>query len=82
MLATSSYVSTVNQELCIACSDCSEFCQFGAIHVDNGYTVVDQELCMGCGICSSHCEQEAITLFHDPSRGEPLEIERLVNSVA
>ena len=81
MLATSSYVSSVDQELCIACGDCSECCQFSAILVDNGYAAVDQEMCMGCGICASHCEQEAITLFHDPSRGEPLEIQKLVSMV-
>ena len=81
MLATSSYVSWVDQELCIACGDCSDYCQFSAIHVDNGYAVVEKALCMGCGVCASHCEQEAITLFHDPSRGEPLEIQELVSMV-
>jgi len=79
MLATSSYVSSVDQDLCIACGDCSEYCQFLAIQVENGYAVVDQELCMGCGVCASHCEQEAITLYHDPARGEPLEIQKLVS---
>ena len=81
MLATSSYVSSVDQELCIGCGDCSEYCQFSAISVDNGYAVVDQASCMGCGICASHCDQEAITLFHDPARGEPLEIQQLFDMV-
>lgn len=81
MLATSSFVSTVDQDLCIACGDCSEFCQFSAIQVDNGYAVVDQELCMGCGVCASHCEQEAVSLYHDPARGRPLEIEKLISMV-
>ena len=79
MLATSSYVSSVDQELCIACGDCSDYCQFSAIHVDNGYAVVEKTLCMGCGVCASHCDQEALTLFHDPSRGEPLEIQELIS---
>jgi MinD superfamily P-loop ATPase len=79
MLATSSYVSSVDQDLCIACGDCSDYCQFSAIQVENGYAIVDQELCMGCGVCASHCEQEAITLYHDPARGEPLEIQKLLN---
>jgi heterodisulfide reductase subunit A-like polyferredoxin len=76
-----SYVSSVDQELCIACGDCSEYCQFSAIQVDNGYAAVEQEICMGCGICASYCVQEAITLFHDASRGEPLEIQKLVSMV-
>jgi len=82
MLATSSYVSSVDQDLCIACGDCSKYCQFSAIHVNNGYAIVDQQKCMGCGLCATHCEQEAITLYHDPSRGEPLEIQKLVSMVS
>ena len=81
MLATSSFISSVDQELCIACGDCSDYCQFFAIQVENGYAVVDLDLCMGCGVCASHCEQNAITLIHDPSQGEPLEIQQLVGMV-
>jgi Pyruvate/2-oxoacid:ferredoxin oxidoreductase delta subunit len=81
MLATSSFVSSVDQELCIGCGDCSEYCQFSAIAIDNGYAIVDQASCMGCGVCASHCDQDAITLFHDPARGEPLEIQKLVDMV-
>jgi Pyruvate/2-oxoacid:ferredoxin oxidoreductase delta subunit len=81
MLITSSYVSSVDQDFCIACGDCSDFCQFSAIKVDNGCAIVDEALCMGCGVCATHCEQEAITLFHDPSRGEPLEIQKLVKMI-
>jgi Pyruvate/2-oxoacid:ferredoxin oxidoreductase delta subunit len=81
MLASSSFVSTVDQDLCIGCGDCAEYCQFSAIHVDIGYAVVDLASCMGCGICASHCEQEAITLVHDPARGMPLEIQNLISTV-
>lgn len=79
MLASSSYISSVDLELCTGCGDCSEVCQFSAIHVDQGFAVVDEAACMGCGVCASHCEQDAIILFHEPSRGEPLEIRNLIN---
>jgi ferredoxin len=79
MLASSSYISSVDLELCIGCGDCSEVCQFSAIHVDQGFAVVDEAACMGCGVCASHCEQDAIILFHDPRHGEPLEIQNLIN---
>ncbi|MFL7894431.1 MAG: 4Fe-4S binding protein [Anaerolineales bacterium] len=79
MLASSSYISSVDPELCIGCGDCSEVCQFSAIHVDQGFAVVDEAACMGCGVCASHCEQDAIFLFHEPRRGEPLEIQNLIN---
>lgn len=81
MLASSGYLSQVDQDLCIGCGDCNDYCQFFALSVDNGYALIDQEACMGCGICASHCEQGAITLIHDQTRGAPLEIMDLINSV-
>lgn len=81
MLASSSFVSSVDHDLCIGCGDCVEFCQFSAIQAENGYAVVDQASCMGCGICASHCDQEAIILVHDPARGMPLEIQTLMGAV-
>jgi len=81
MLASSGYVSVVDDDLCIGCGECNDFCQFYALSVDNGYAKIDQSLCMGCGVCVSHCSYGAISLFHDPSKGDPLEIQNLINSV-
>jgi ferredoxin len=80
MLASSGYISTVDEDLCIGCGDCNDYCQFFALSVDNGYASIDQSSCMGCGICVTHCPQDAISLVHDPARGEPLEIMNLINS--
>jgi len=81
MLASSGYVSSIDEDLCIGCGDCAENCQFGAIHV-NGRSEIDDERCMGCGICVSHCEQEAISLVLDPARGQPLEIFSLMEEMS
>jgi ferredoxin len=81
MLASSGYVSMVDEDLCIGCGDCNDYCQFFALSVNNGYASIDQSLCMGCGVCVSHCPQDALTLIKDPSKGEPLEIVKLLNSV-
>jgi NAD-dependent dihydropyrimidine dehydrogenase PreA subunit len=78
MLASSGYVSQVDEALCEGCGQCAEFCQFGALSVNNGYAVVDADFCMGCGVCVSQCKQAAISLRRDPSRGEPLEIHKLI----
>ena len=74
MLASSGYISRVDEDLCIGCSDCASYCQFGALEVVDGVNTVSYEKCMGCGICISKCEQGALTLVLDPAKGLPLEV--------
>ncbi len=74
MLASSGYVSQVDETLCIGCSDCEAYCQFGALELKDGTTQVIYEKCMGCGVCVDKCPQGAIALVRDASKGEPLEI--------
>jgi ferredoxin len=78
MLASSGYMNRVEASLCCGCGICADACQFGALVADNGVAVVDADACMGCGVCVSHCEQGALSLVRDPSRGEPLEIHKLL----
>ena len=59
-------------------SSCVQTCQFGALRLVDGAVRVDVEQCMGCGACVSQCAQGALSLRRDPSRGEPLEVERLI----
>jgi heterodisulfide reductase subunit A-like polyferredoxin len=82
MLASSGFVAQVDEDLCAACGTCADYCQFEAITVDNGYAVVDYEGCMGCGVCVSQCPEEAISLLRDPAKGEPLEIQKLIDLAA
>jgi Pyruvate/2-oxoacid:ferredoxin oxidoreductase delta subunit len=74
MLASSGYLSQVDEDLCIGCSDCSSYCQFGALEVVDGVNRVNYEKCMGCGVCISKCEHGALSLVTDESKGIPLEI--------
>ncbi|MFC2045917.1 hypothetical protein ACFLTC_00130 [Chloroflexota bacterium] len=78
MLASSGYVAQVDVDLCASCGIRAEFCQFGAISADNGYADIDVVSCMGCGVCVSKCTQDALSLTREPSRGEPLEIHKLI----
>jgi ferredoxin len=80
MLASSGYVSVMDSDLCTACGICADFCQFGAISMNNSHAVVDDAACMGCGVCISKCPQDAFSLVRDPSRGEPLVIRELIAS--
>jgi ferredoxin len=82
MLASSGYTASVDADLCVGCGDCADFCQFGALSVENGVAAVDDAACMGCGVCVSRCAQEALSLVRDPARGEPLEIRQLIARAA
>jgi ferredoxin len=74
MLASSGYISRLDEDLCIGCGDCVPFCQFHALEVVDGQNHVIYEKCMGCGVCTSKCSQEALSLVRDEARGLPLEV--------
>lgn len=78
MLASSGYTARVNNNLCIGCAECNEYCQFGALSIVEGVNHVDFTSCMGCGVCVSHCEYEAIELVLTPEKGIPLEMRKIV----
>jgi ferredoxin len=78
MLASSGYVSTVEETVCNGCGTCEKFCQFNAIAVHNESARVDPAACMGCGVCQSLCPRKAVTLRRDPKRTAPLELDELI----
>jgi heterodisulfide reductase subunit A-like polyferredoxin len=82
MLASSGYVAVVDEDLCAGCGTCADVCQFAAISVDDGFAAIDAAACMGCGVCVAHCPQEAISLLRDATKGEPLEIQKLIAEAA
>jgi heterodisulfide reductase subunit A-like polyferredoxin len=78
MIASSGYVCRVDSDLCSGCESCIESCQFGALSLVDGVAVVDEGACMGCSVCTSKCLQEALSLVREPSKGEPLEVHKLI----
>ncbi|MGZ6275393.1 MAG: 4Fe-4S binding protein [Syntrophales bacterium] len=82
MIASSGYVCRVDVNLCPGCESCIESCQFNALSMANGIAVVDVEKCMGCSVCTSKCPAGALTLIREPSKGEPLEIQKLIASTS
>lgn len=82
MLASSGYVSQVDETLCIGCEDCVDYCQFSALEVLDGLNHIIYEKCMGCGVCVDKCPQDALALVRDESKGVPLEICTLMNEIA
>lgn len=81
MIMSSGYTASINPDLCLGCGTCTEYCQFSAIEMVDGLAMIIQEDCYGCGVCVDKCDQDAVSLNLDPSKGEPLEIQTLMEEV-
>ena len=81
MLASSGYVARVDEDLCLGCEICAQYCQFKALSVPGNCAQVNLENCMGCGVCIEKCDQGAISLVRHAEKGIPLEIQALIDQV-
>jgi Pyruvate/2-oxoacid:ferredoxin oxidoreductase delta subunit len=79
MLASSGFISRVNEDLCIGCETCIAYCPFQALSLSTDYIVqVNIDACMGCGVCIDKCPNGALSLERFPEKGIPLEIEKIL----
>ena len=58
--------AVVDAEVCAACEDCLERCQFGALSIPEGVCVVDEVRCVGCGLCVIECSTGALSMARRP----------------
>jgi electron transport complex protein RnfB len=65
VVARSAFVNTVAEELCLACGDCLEYCQFDALSL-NDVIHVEARRCVGCGVCVDSCPEGALSLARRP----------------
>jgi Na+-translocating ferredoxin:NAD+ oxidoreductase subunit B len=65
-VARSSYVNTIDKQLCIDCETCLEYCQFEALEKIDGATCVNVLRCIGCGVCIPTCPEGALSLSLRP----------------
>jgi MinD superfamily P-loop ATPase len=72
MIASSGYVTVVDEALCAGCGSCADVCQFAAISVDDYHARTDVAACMGCGVYVAHSPQEAIELVRATEKGQLL----------
>jgi ferredoxin len=72
MLASSGYLSRVDESRCQGCGTCVEYCQFTAISIVDDHSTIDEVMCMGCGVCVSHCPNGALQLELAPWKGAPM----------
>ena len=62
LMSQSSFIAVVNEENCVGCGTCVEFCNAAAIELEDAVAKVIDDRCLGCGICGHHCPEDAITL--------------------
>lgn len=65
-VAKSDFMAVVDADLCAACGDCLERCQFGALALPEDQCLVDIGRCVGCGLCVMVCPTEALHLERRP----------------
>ena len=80
ILAPSGYAAEIG-DYCNGCGDCVTACPFNAMSLneDEQRAEVDLAKCMGCGVCENVCSIGAISLRAEPSKGEPLDLEALMD---
>ena len=82
MLASSGFVASVDEELCIHCGRCVSFCQFDAIYREGKQICLNEAKCLGCGVCEDVCKKGARSMIAAPERGAPLEVHKLIKEAA
>jgi ferredoxin len=57
--------------VCVACGDCLDHCQFGALSIPEWVCQVDYAHCVGCGLCTTACSTGALSLERRPEGEVP-----------
>ena len=81
IMVPSGYTVNVDRKLCDGCGTCSEVCVFSAVSMDGTTVVQSFEDCMGCSVCVEKCSKGARSLVRDPSKGDPLDIDAIVEEL-
>lgn len=70
-IAHSNFRAVVDAEVCAACGDCLEHCQFAALSISEWVCEVDYARCVGCGLCATACSTGALCLERRPEGEVP-----------
>jgi ferredoxin len=61
--APSRFVSSLDEEVCVQCGICAQYCPSGALTFPTDQLQVNFEKCIGCGLCVSHCPEGAFRML-------------------
>ncbi len=77
MTAKSGYSVAYDDEKCIQCGTCADMCGFDAMTFMDKKRTYIKELCMGCELCVENCPEKALSLYNDPAKPLPLDLDQL-----
>ncbi|RJP94670.1 MAG: hypothetical protein C4518_02990 [Desulfobacteraceae bacterium] len=75
MTVGSGYSIRHDNTRCMHCRVCETLCRFGAISFDDNNRRYDRKVCLGCGLCVENCDHDAISLYTDPAKPLPLDLD-------
>ena len=60
--ASSNFLARVDEETCVGCGECVDYCQMRALKLSDDIPKVDPVFCLGCGVCVAKCPTKSISL--------------------
>lgn len=77
MNAESGYSIRQDPEKCCGCRTCQKTCRFHAIEYINDNRLYIKDNCMGCELCVEKCPAGALSLYRDPDKSLPLDLDKI-----
>jgi ferredoxin len=81
MTAKSGYSIEHDPDKCKYCETCAEVCKFGVIEFNNGSRSYNSNVCLGCEQCVENCQEGALSLYIDPTKPLPLDLDKIKERV-
>ncbi|HWR69037.1 MAG TPA: 4Fe-4S dicluster domain-containing protein [Desulfomonilia bacterium] len=75
MAAESGYSVVHDGVKCKKCGTCERICMFHNVTVKDGVRSYKKKDCMGCELCVEHCPAQALSLYQDPDKSVPLDLD-------
>lgn len=77
MTAKSGYSVRYAADQCTLCRKCERICRFGAIVFEDDRRIYDSRQCLGCELCVQQCAAGALSLYIDPGKPLPLDLDMI-----
>jgi ferredoxin len=82
MNAKSGYSVRHDHAKCALCGACVTACHFNAIRIDAKGRIYERGECMGCDLCVERCPNGALSLYIDPEKPLPLDMDLVRGEIA